>query len=360
MPSGARRPPTLGAGPSHGGGARPRSRSPRPLPKGNDRDGLGRSTKPRQRSPLPTPSKGVPSRKGVVEKTSKQVAAEAALRRKAKVPAATAKAVPKRRRKPRKGRDASPSYSYSSSSYSPSLAMARPIGRPNQLQARSRSPVLRAGLRAAPRSPSRTPSPYRPGMSPPRRSVSPYRPVGPSPAGRNDEDSEWRGAPPPMWGSGRRVQLDRRSDFGKGKGKLDSKGKGKGKGHFGESWGSGGGGGYDDGDRWSGGSRSKGKSRGRGGGAGGYQVAASRVHVSNLPKDITEGNLEHLFGQHGKVLGLQLLAGAQRGQTCAIVRYESHEDAEASIDALHAKYEVRAGDGPIVVKLAKPNPRWDS
>jgi len=163
-----------------------------------------------------------------------------------------------------------------------------------------------------------------------------------------------------MWGSGRRVQLDRRSDFGKGKGKLDSKGKGKGKGHFGESWGTGGGGGYDDGDRWSGGSRSKGKSKGRGGGAGGYQVAASRVHVSNLPKDITEGNLEHLFGQHGKVLGLQLLAGAQRGQTCAIVRYESHEDAEASIDALHAKYEVRAGDGPIVVKLAKPNPRWDS
>lgn len=87
------------------------------------------------------------------------------------------------------------------------------------------------------------------------------------------------------------------------------------------------------------------------------------MHVSNLPTDITEGNLEHLFGQHGNVLGLQLLTGSGRasaGQICAIIRYSSNADAEASIAALHNKHEVRPGDGPIVVKLAKPNPRWDS
>lgn len=98
-------------------------------------------------------------------------------------------------------------------------------------------------------------------------------------------------------------------------------------------------------------------------GGGGYQVSATRVHVSNLPKDITEGNLEHLFGQHGNVLGLQLLTaggrGAGPGQICAIIRYNNNADAETAIRALHNKHEVRPGDGPIVVKLAKPNPRWD-
>jgi len=109
------------------------------------------------------------------------------------------------------------------------------------------------------------------------------------------------------------------------------------------------------------GSGGKGSARGS---TGGYQVSSTRVHVSNLPKDITEGNLEHLFGQHGDVLGLQLLTAGGRssgpGQICAIVRFSSNEDAEASITALHNKHEVRPGDGPIIVKLAKPNPRWDS
>lgn len=109
---------------------------------------------------------------------------------------------------------------------------------------------------------------------------------------------------------------------------------------------------------------SKGKGGGKSRGSSGYQVSSTRVHVSNLPKDITEGNLEHLFGQHGDVLGLQLLTAGGRssgpGQICAIVRFSSNEDAEASITALHNKHEVRPGDGPIIVKLAKPNPRWDT
>lgn len=106
------------------------------------------------------------------------------------------------------------------------------------------------------------------------------------------------------------------------------------------------------------------KGKGKSSSRGGYQVSSTRVHVSNLPRDITEGNLEHLFGQHGHVLGLQLLTASGRsggpGQICAIIRYPRSADAEAAIVALHNKHEVRPGDGPIVVKLAKPNPRWDN
>jgi len=163
-----------------------------------------------------------------------------------------------------------------------------------------------------------------------------------SPAGRNDDDSDhWR-----PWG-----HRDDRFDRRPGKGRFfDGKGKGKGKSSpleraslRGFAWGSGGKGGKGGGFR-----------------SGGYQVSSTRVHVSNLPRDITEGNLEHLFGQHGHVLGLQLLGGGGRGQMCAIIRFSSSDDAEASIEALHGQHEVRPGDGPLVVKLAKPNPRWDS
>lgn len=115
--------------------------------------------------------------------------------------------------------------------------------------------------------------------------------------------------------------------------------------------------------QWSWPPSSKGKGRGKGPpqkGGSGYQVSATRVHVSNLPKDVTEGNLEHLFKQHGNVLGLQLLTSGARGQICAIIRFSSNADAERSIAALHNKHEVRPGDGPILVKLAKPNPRWDN
>lgn len=120
--------------------------------------------------------------------------------------------------------------------------------------------------------------------------------------------------------------------------------RGKGVGKFGGAlggWGGGGGGG-------------KGKGRG-----GGYQVSSTRVHVSNLPEKITEAELEKLFSRHGEVLGLQML-GARRGQSCAIVRFSSSSDADASIVALHNRHELRDGSGPINVKLAKPNPRWDA
>lgn len=115
----------------------------------------------------------------------------------------------------------------------------------------------------------------------------------------------------------------------------------------------------------------KGKGGGKGGkydggarGGSGYQVSSTRVHVSNLPKDITEGKLQNVFSQHGDVLGLQMLGGGGRGggpgHICAIIRFSSNADAEKSIVALHNNYEVKPGDGPISVKLAKPNPRWDN
>lgn len=201
------------------------------------------------------------------------------------------------------------------------------------------------------------------------RSPSPYRP-GPSPEPRYREEEEWPyardddWAEPPPW---------------RGKGRFDGKGKGKSRG---KDWfdgpqadfrwtGSGGGrGGYNghaEPDRWWQGGRGKGAGKGEKGGyragGSGFQVSSTRVHVSNLPPDSSEGSVTDLFAKHGHVLGLQLLAGARggpNGRACAIVRFQSNAGAVASIAALHNKYEAHPGDGPLIVKLAKPNPRWDS
>lgn len=82
------------------------------------------------------------------------------------------------------------------------------------------------------------------------------------------------------------------------------------------------------------------------------------MHVSGLPKDATEGELQELFGRHGQVLGLQLLGGARGGQICAIIRYAQDSAAEAAVDSMNGQNGA-GSDGPLVVKLAKPNPRWD-
>lgn len=71
-----------------------------------------------------------------------------------------------------------------------------------------------------------------------------------------------------------------------------------------------------------------------------------------MPADITEGALERIFSKYGEVLGLKIIpARASIEKTCAIIRYGDNAAADAAIEALHQKYEIR---------LAKPNPLWDS
>lgn len=386
MPSGARRPPLSGGAGGSGQAVAPssaRSRSPRRgAPSSNDgaRD-RGKVARARHRSPAPSGPPPSSRRNAIAPPLAserrtvpapKGKEAEAAPRRKAKVsrrtsapagPATSAALAARQRRKKTRKEVARSSqssyYSSSSRSTSPSLAPPRAVALSpgerlpvDRFVDRNRSPPGGAARCVARSATPRTPSRDR---------------VDLSPAGRNGDDDanddHWR---PPSWGHrDEHYEEQRRPSSGKGR-FWDGKGKGKGKKGPPEprlSWGSGGNG--DAGPPWWSGRKGKGGGKGggvRGGGGGGYQVSSTRVHVSNLPRDITEGNLEHLFGQHGHVLGLQLLGGGggARGQMCAIIRYSSSDDAEASIEALHGQYEVRAGDGPIVVKLAKPNPRWDS
>jgi len=88
-------------------------------------------------------------------------------------------------------------------------------------------------------------------------------------------------------------------------------------------------------------------------------VSRTRVHVANLQKNFTQEGVTRLFQQHGKVLGVQLLtANSNKGEHCAIVRYGDGSAAQKAISALNGNEEHGAGT-PLVVKYARPNPRWE-
>lgn len=88
-------------------------------------------------------------------------------------------------------------------------------------------------------------------------------------------------------------------------------------------------------------------------GGGGSVVPDGRCFVGNLPADIDEGALMFVFGNYGKVDKVHIMVGrAKSGQACAFVEYSKPEEAEVAINTLNDKYEIRVGDGPIMVKHA--------
>lgn len=103
---------------------------------------------------------------------------------------------------------------------------------------------------------------------------------------------------------------------------------------------------------------------GGGGGWGGGGDKSSRTQrstklfVGNLPSDISQDALSMVFGHYGKVTDVHIMNGkARSGQACAFVEYNTPLEAETAVLTLHEQYEIRPGDGTIMVKFAQnPNP----
>lgn len=113
----------------------------------------------------------------------------------------------------------------------------------------------------------------------------------------------------------------------------------------GSSWSSGGG------SDWSGG---KGKGRSSDGKGKGEQGSGNRLFVGNLPADIQQDALEYVFGNYGKVVKVHIMIGrAKSGQSCAFIEYSTADEADVAIATLNDKYEIKPGDGNIMVKHAQ-------
>lgn len=95
-----------------------------------------------------------------------------------------------------------------------------------------------------------------------------------------------------------------------------------------------------------------------GSGTTGDGLPGNRLFIGNLPADVGNDALDYVFSTYGKVNKIHIMTGrAKSGQACAFVEYSALDEAETAILTLHNKYEIRSGDGPIMVKHAGNRPR---
>lgn len=78
-----------------------------------------------------------------------------------------------------------------------------------------------------------------------------------------------------------------------------------------------------------------------------------KLFIGNLPADIQQDALRIVFSHYGQVTNIHCMGGKSRsGQACAFIEYATPIEAETAILTLHEKYEIRPGEGNIIVKYA--------
>merc|ERR1719436_2016287 len=81
----------------------------------------------------------------------------------------------------------------------------------------------------------------------------------------------------------------------------------------------------------------------------------NKLFVGNLPADVNAEMINAVFGTYGTVTNMHIMSGRSKsGQACAFVTYASPLEAETAILTLHEKYEVREGEGHLLVRYANP------
>lgn len=106
--------------------------------------------------------------------------------------------------------------------------------------------------------------------------------------------------------------------------------------------------------------RGYGKEKGgnsRGGDRGGdYISGSSKLYVANLPSDIQQEAMEMVFSTYGRIEDIKIMTGRSKsGQACAFVKYSTPNEARIAIAAMERGYEIRPGEGDILVKSADPD-----
>ncbi|KRT84773.1 RNA binding protein [Oryctes borbonicus] len=85
----------------------------------------------------------------------------------------------------------------------------------------------------------------------------------------------------------------------------------------------------------------------------GQTMKESNLYISNLPKDITEKDLDRIFGEYGEIIQRNVLkdkiTGLPRG--VAFVRFSKREEAQAAIANLDGK-QLEKSTFPLSVRVA--------
>merc|ERR1712129_351846 len=91
---------------------------------------------------------------------------------------------------------------------------------------------------------------------------------------------------------------------------------------------------------------------------GGKGVPGAKLYVGNLPADISREAIEMVFRTYGQTVDIHVMQGrAKSGQSCAFVSYATPDMARMAIAAMEGGYEIRPGEGNIVVRYADASSR---
>ncbi|KAK0082923.1 hypothetical protein PV325_009624 [Microctonus aethiopoides] len=86
----------------------------------------------------------------------------------------------------------------------------------------------------------------------------------------------------------------------------------------------------------------------------GEEIKETNLYVTNLPRNITEGQIEEIFNKFGRIVQKNILkdklTGLPRG--VAFVRYDKREEAQDAINHLHGTIP-EGGSEPLCVKIAE-------
>ncbi|KAF9622846.1 hypothetical protein IFM89_034278 [Coptis chinensis] len=87
---------------------------------------------------------------------------------------------------------------------------------------------------------------------------------------------------------------------------------------------------------------------------GGDGGSFAKLFVGSVPKTAVEEEIRPLFEEHGEVIEVALLKDKRTGlqQGCCFIKYATSEEADRAIGALHNKYTLPGGVGPIQVRYA--------
>lgn len=78
-----------------------------------------------------------------------------------------------------------------------------------------------------------------------------------------------------------------------------------------------------------------------------------KLYIGNLPADITREALQMVFSTYGQCEDIHVMQGrASSGQSCAFLTYSTPDQAKSAITAMQTGYEIRPGEGHIMVKYA--------
>lgn len=84
------------------------------------------------------------------------------------------------------------------------------------------------------------------------------------------------------------------------------------------------------------------------------RTPSNKVFAGNLPAKVTKKQLQYVFQNYGTVKDIILMQGkSHSGHSCAIIEYTNEAEARTSILTLHQKYEIKRGEGPIVVRWSE-------